>query len=271
MIRERITPENDSGRIVGFVHFRFSVEGDVVDRMTGAPCMFVWDVHLDPSVQRKGLGKHIMTVLELISRREKMHMICIPVQLGDEITGAWVSTLKGYGRDVAMKNVIDFDPDVEGFAVYAKLLVAPKPAPEAAVPEVSATATTPVKGKVEFVADKPSPQSVFDFAVASASNATAAVTDESRYDDLCGDDSADDAKDQDHEECDDEENEEEDNDELDLATIDVHDAMHGLKVMFREKFGHSPSEEIMNQWLENLQQVQAAEPAVSCQSIRFDS
>ena len=77
-------PEDDKtkGDLVGFVHFRFTVQGEVIDKMAGEAQLYVYDIHLEDHSQRKGLGKHLMVVLELIARREKMSFISIPVMLG---------------------------------------------------------------------------------------------------------------------------------------------------------------------------------------------
>lgn len=40
-----------------------------------------WDVFVDASSRRKGLGRHLMMLLELIARREGMHVLALPVQV----------------------------------------------------------------------------------------------------------------------------------------------------------------------------------------------
>ena len=57
------------GKLLGFAHFRFTLHGELADVMEGLPCLFVYDVHVVPEARRKGLGKHLMTMLELIGRR----------------------------------------------------------------------------------------------------------------------------------------------------------------------------------------------------------
>ena len=138
--------------LVAFAHFRFTVQGEVMDVMAGKPAVFVWDVHVEEEYQRKGLGKHILTILELIARRENIDMISIPIQLSDTVASAWISKLKGYGPDTDLKKTIGFDPEEEGFQVFSKEMVkkvtAAVPAPVAAmkIPENSnetiAAATT---------------------------------------------------------------------------------------------------------------------------------
>jgi GNAT superfamily N-acetyltransferase len=38
-------------------------------RMAGDTSLVVWDIHVDAKYQKNGLGKHLLTLLELIARR----------------------------------------------------------------------------------------------------------------------------------------------------------------------------------------------------------
>jgi N-alpha-acetyltransferase 40 len=101
------------GDCVGFVHFRFTVQGEVMDKMAGEPGLFVYDIQLDEYSRRKGLGKHLLMILELIARREKMRMFSLPVQLGDHDTEAWLTHIgRGWAVDESMA-ALGFDADVE--------------------------------------------------------------------------------------------------------------------------------------------------------------
>lgn len=71
------------GEPVAFVHFRFTVQGEVVDQMAGEPGVYIYDIHVEDHSQKKGLGKHLLTILELIARREKMKLLSLPIQLGE--------------------------------------------------------------------------------------------------------------------------------------------------------------------------------------------
>ena len=66
---------------LGFVHFRFTVQGEVIDAMSGETQVYVYDIHIEEEFQRKGLGKHLLIILELIARKEKMSFLSIPIQL----------------------------------------------------------------------------------------------------------------------------------------------------------------------------------------------
>ena len=45
-------------------------------------------------------------------------MISIPIQLNDEVSLAWISAQRGYAPDISLKELVDFDSDMEGFEVY---------------------------------------------------------------------------------------------------------------------------------------------------------
>ena len=43
--------------------------GEVMEQMVGETSLNIWDIHVDDGYQRKGLGKHLLTLMELIARR----------------------------------------------------------------------------------------------------------------------------------------------------------------------------------------------------------
>uniref|UniRef100_A0A7N0T2V7 N-alpha-acetyltransferase 40 n=1 Tax=Kalanchoe fedtschenkoi TaxID=63787 RepID=A0A7N0T2V7_KALFE len=59
--------------IVGFVHYRFTVEEDV-------PVLYVYELQLEPRVQGKGLGKFLMQLIELIAHKKHMSAVVLTVQ-----------------------------------------------------------------------------------------------------------------------------------------------------------------------------------------------
>lgn len=251
VVRERTTEGSPvPGRMVGFAHFRFSVQGDIIDQMVGVPSLFLWDLHLDESIRRKGLGKHMMMLLELIGRREKMHTICIPVQLFDEETTAWVSTMRGYSSDLILRDVLAFDPDMEGFNVFSKSIVAKQAVSQPAAPAVAA-AVTPVKtAKSEIAPEQSSPHGVFEFIETAAEIEDGVSSGEEEED--SSEDEVEEGQ----------SNEVTAVEELDISKLDLHDTIHGLKVLYREKHGSDASDEIVEQWLYNLQNVNPDETPV---------
>lgn len=60
------------GPIVGFVHYRFTVEEEI-------PVLYVYELQLEPHVQRKGLGKFLMQLIELIAHKVLIFFLCSPL------------------------------------------------------------------------------------------------------------------------------------------------------------------------------------------------
>lgn len=139
--------QSDSHALVGLVHFRFTVQGEVLDRMAGLPCLYVVDFQVEDESLREGLGKHLLVLLELIGRREKMSRVSLPVYLRDEETKTWLAkTGRGYALDSSFAE-LGFEAALEGFEVYSKIFPSlPAKAsipPVPPVPAPSMTSTTP--------------------------------------------------------------------------------------------------------------------------------
>jgi ribosomal protein S18 acetylase RimI-like enzyme len=175
-------PEEDDaqeGNMVGIAHFRFSVTGEYMDTMAGEPSLILWDLHIDEDFQRRGLGKHVLTLLEFVAKREGMRYMSVPVMLKDEISLAWVRKAGGgkYQPDTSLRSLIDFDPEMEGFEVFSKELVPPRPASAPVSASVSAPAAdaaaddaaTPAKAQEAAKGSDLSPTSVFDLGALAAS------------------------------------------------------------------------------------------------------
>ncbi|WJX71977.1 N-terminal L-serine N(alpha)-acetyltransferase NatD [Trifolium repens] len=65
--------QEDSGPLVGFVHYRFVLEEDV-------PVLYVYELQLESRVQGKGLGKFLMEFIELIAQKNCMGAVMLTVQ-----------------------------------------------------------------------------------------------------------------------------------------------------------------------------------------------
>lgn len=102
----------DDDKVIGYAHFRFTVQGEVIDQMAGDSCLFLVDLHIEEEFQRKGLGKHVMVLLELIARREKMSRVSLPLYLGDADTRAWIGKQKNYVTDESCA-AFGFDAEME--------------------------------------------------------------------------------------------------------------------------------------------------------------
>ncbi|XP_028118367.1 uncharacterized protein LOC114315925 [Camellia sinensis] len=64
---------NGRAPIVGFVQYRFTVEEEI-------PVLYVYELQLGPHVQRKGLGKFLMQLIELIAHKNQMGAVVLTVQ-----------------------------------------------------------------------------------------------------------------------------------------------------------------------------------------------
>lgn len=60
------------GSIVGFVHYRFTLEEEV-------PVLYVYELQLERRVQGKGLGKFLMQLIELIASQVRSHVTILAV------------------------------------------------------------------------------------------------------------------------------------------------------------------------------------------------
>jgi len=239
-------PEEDDaaeGNMVGIAHFRFSVTGEYMDTMAGEPSLILWDLHIDEDFQRRGLGKHVLTLLEFVAKREGMRYVSVPVMLKDEISLSWVRRAGGgkYQPDTSLRSLIDFDPEMEGFEVYSKELVAPRaaaPTPAAPVSAAAdaaadADAATPAKdASNKAKGTETSPTSVFDLSALAASAPAPAPAPAP----------ASEAEEAEEEEAEEEEEEEEG------VEVPLEEAIGKLQDLFFQKHQREPTEEEVAQW-----------------------
>ncbi|KAG0488511.1 hypothetical protein HPP92_007322 [Vanilla planifolia] len=64
---------SDKKHLVGFVHFRFTVEEDI-------PVTYVYELQLENCARGKGLGKFLMQLMELIACKNRMGAVMLTVQ-----------------------------------------------------------------------------------------------------------------------------------------------------------------------------------------------
>lgn len=87
------------------------MQGEWVDEMIGEPSLVLWDVALDTDARRKGLGRHLLVLLELIARQTRMRFLSLPVINGDDETRDWyVACVRAWerGRDLVCVAVCAF-------------------------------------------------------------------------------------------------------------------------------------------------------------------
>ena len=85
----------------------------VMDVMAGEPCIYLWDIHVEEEYRRRGLGKHLLTLLSLIGTREKMLHLCVPVQMFDTQSEEWIGSARGFSPDSSLKKLVGFDSEME--------------------------------------------------------------------------------------------------------------------------------------------------------------
>eukprot|EP01041_Mallomonas_annulata_P011469 gene11469-23987_t len=240
LIRE--TNPSFPGGLVAFAHFRFTVQGEVMDMMAGEPCLYLWDIQIEKSCQRRGLGRHLITLLELIARREKMSFISVPIQNSDAKAMEWITKIRGFKNDFDLTSLVGFDPENEGFTVMSKnLTIAPRR--QGQITEESentttmnatdtTTTTTPTKEKT------PAGDGVKIFRRSPVSVMDAEILDD-HYDDI--------RKEKPPAIDDPEYNTDDGN--LELTGLSEKDVVEGLRILFREKNGREVTDDEVEQWL----------------------
>lgn len=109
--------------LVGFVSFRLTLQGECWNAMEGAPCLFVYDLHVASEYRRKGVGKQLLLTLEIMAKRANLGYVCALLTSASEQAATFFSSVKGWRDDTAsIKHMEAADPDDDTFRVYAKCL-----------------------------------------------------------------------------------------------------------------------------------------------------
>jgi len=184
--------------------------------MEGEPVLLVADCFLEPSAQRRGLGRHLFALLELVALKEKMTGIMIAAypQTITAVAPFALTRLKGYVQDST------WAPADESVVLFCKSFTSPPARPAAAENMTPNVAAPPQPVKFEPVAEATA------VAVQQAMTGMA-VADEDEEDD-------------------EEEDEEED------AEATAERVMDELCVLFEERNGRPPTEEEIASWRETL-------------------
>ncbi|WZZ37276.1 hypothetical protein YC2023_020677 [Brassica napus] len=75
---EASTQKDLRGRIVGFVHYRFTLEEEI-------HVLNVYEIQLESQIQGKGLGECLMQLIELIASKNQMNAIVLTVQTSNAL------------------------------------------------------------------------------------------------------------------------------------------------------------------------------------------
>ena len=113
---------DSAGTLLGYAHFAFSMQGELYQKMAGHPCLWMYSLQVAPEVQRSGLGRHLVTMCELIANKTNMAFVMLPVTYGNVGAEQFVTTkLRGYQvDDMAYCGLTLDEEDDEGVQVYAK-------------------------------------------------------------------------------------------------------------------------------------------------------
>ena len=112
------------------------------------PALYVMDLQVEPEVQRKGIGRHLMRTLELIARKQGMMHVMLPVVVKDEAAKQFVlSGLNGFKQDDLAElksydgqDAADLLQEDGTFCIFSKAL-----APVPAATEEATTSASPAK------------------------------------------------------------------------------------------------------------------------------
>jgi len=152
LIREQAAEGAKANPVIGYCNFRFSMQGELLDEMIGMPTLFVYDLQIASKIQHKGVGLHIMNLLQLIARKECMTFVSMLVPWGCVAMETFIEQkLKGFEEDeldYAEGDLDDYE-DLEGLSVFHRCInpanmpaKVVKPAPKL-VPAKTETETTP--------------------------------------------------------------------------------------------------------------------------------
>ena len=85
---------------LAFLHFRFSLQGEIYQSMSGEPALIVYDLQVAEEAQRKGLGKRMMQLCELMANKTAMQHVMFRMVGEHAPPLAFIQgKLKGYEAD----------------------------------------------------------------------------------------------------------------------------------------------------------------------------
>jgi len=124
-IRERAADDAKPNPVIGYCNFRFSMQGELLDEMIGMPTLFVYDLQIASKIQHKGVGLHVMNLLQLIARKESMTFVSMLVPWGCVAMETFIENkLKGFEEDeldYAPGSVDDYE-DLEGLSIFHRCI-----------------------------------------------------------------------------------------------------------------------------------------------------
>jgi len=102
------------------------MQGALVGKMTGHPCVLVNDVQILPEIRRKGVAAALLKLLSVVAVREKMSYVVIKQIKGcDEMSQLVRTKLKGFAVDDGAYMSLEsdeFDEHAEAFEVWSRCI-----------------------------------------------------------------------------------------------------------------------------------------------------
>ena len=113
---------NPAGEVVAFVAFIMTLQGELYEKPIGEPCLLVRDMQVTTAYQRRGVGRHLMRLCEMIGMKFQLGYVEALVTRENAAAHAFfTSKAKGYsteGRDFL--DELDGEWDDDSFVVYSK-------------------------------------------------------------------------------------------------------------------------------------------------------
>jgi len=106
---------NSKDEIVAMSHFRFDVDDDI-------EVLYCYEVQLTEGVRRKGLGKFLMQILELMAMKAKMKKVILTVFQANSQAISFFTNMK-YTVDDTSPQFQDEDIENYDYEIYSKCLV----------------------------------------------------------------------------------------------------------------------------------------------------
>eukprot|EP00879_Flechtneria_rotunda_P011866 GHRR01012395.1.p1 GENE.GHRR01012395.1~~GHRR01012395.1.p1 ORF type:complete len:239 (+),score=70.88 GHRR01012395.1:527-1243(+) len=128
--RYLLAVDTASGKLLAYTHFRFELEENILTNedmqlfqlARYQPVLYCYELQLDACVQRKGLGKRLMQMLELMALSFKMEALLLTVHQSNEAAHAFYRAL-GYKQHASCpeRNAFeDFDDQDPGHRIMWK-------------------------------------------------------------------------------------------------------------------------------------------------------
>jgi ribosomal protein S18 acetylase RimI-like enzyme len=105
------------GQPLAFIHMRFEMEGD-------DPVLYVYEFHVDRAVQGRGVGRFLLQIAELISRKAGLAKIMLTVFIANFVANGLYSKL-GYTLDESSPGTVD-PVGNHGYEILSKSLRKPE-------------------------------------------------------------------------------------------------------------------------------------------------